>query len=314
MDEIILSLVEAVARLNERLNEQQDVARVPGKDGVDGKDGKDGRDGKDAEQLTEAQHKAILVEWLSANKPADGKDGESGKDGRDPTAAEIQLAVDLWFELNRHTLRGADGKDGSDGKDGVDGKDGANGLNGLRGADGKDGTGIALIEQRDEKSFWITLDDGREYQIDLPVSKARFISGGGGGGGLTKAQADTLYAPIGSTGDSLALVAAEPILANKLVTTDSTGQVIYGDAGTLAHWNTIIGLSLNAAPIGGLVAIEDAGIVSNSGWSWTAGDPLFVGLVGDITTAQVGVFSQTIGYAISATQVFLRLGRAVARS
>lgn len=231
MEEIILSLVEAVARLNERLNEQQDIARVPGKDG------RDGKDGIDAKPVTDEQIKAQAVEWLTANitQPKDGaagSDGKDGKDGRDPTAAEIQLAVDLWFELNRETVRGQDGangKDGADGKDGKDGKNGADGINGLNGKDGADGIGIALIEQRSETGFFITLDDGREFEIELPKPKSATMVGGGG---LSKSRADELYAPIGSGGSKEQVFIGEPATLPTypaLIFTERTvdGQTVY---------------------------------------------------------------------------------------
>jgi hypothetical protein len=36
------------------------------------------------------------------------------------------------------------------------------------------------VEQRDEGSFWITLDDGREFEIELPKAATQIITGGGG--------------------------------------------------------------------------------------------------------------------------------------
>jgi hypothetical protein len=35
------------------------------------------------------------------------------------------------------------------------------------------------VEQRKEGSFWITLDDGREFEIELPKAARRIIGGGG---------------------------------------------------------------------------------------------------------------------------------------
>ena len=53
--------------------------------------------------------------------------------------------------------------------------------------DGSAGVGIALIEQRDDKSFYVTLTDGQEFKIDLPIAKmSGFFGGGGGGGGANE--------------------------------------------------------------------------------------------------------------------------------
>jgi hypothetical protein len=97
------------------------------------------------------------------------------------------------------------------------------------------------------------------------------------------------------------------------LTTNSQGQAIYADAATLSHANRIIGLSFTAANTGDPVLVQESGLIENAGWSWAPGTLLFVGLAGDITTAQVGVFSQAIGYAITATSINVRIGRAIIR-
>ena len=181
--EIVGALIEAIAALNLRVDEA--VSKQAIQDAV-----------LEANQRTEqkidviidSQIKAAAEAWLRENieQPKDGVDGVNGingLDGRTPTSEEIALAVDLWFEINRDELMGQDGKDGVDGKDGRDGVNGKDGKDGRNGADGKDGVGIALIEQRDDKSFYITLSDGQEFQIELPVSRGTTVYGGGGGGG-----------------------------------------------------------------------------------------------------------------------------------
>lgn len=182
-EEIIASLVEAVAALNQRVN---DAASRPMMPGPQGDAGPQGEPGQDAPPVTDEQIKAAAVAWLQDNiqQPADGADGRDGADGaagRAPTEQEIQIAVDLWFEINSESLRGPAGKDGQDGADGRDGTDGRNGRDGRDGASGADGVGVALVEQRDETSFWITLTDGQEFQIELPKPKSGY---GGGGGGI----------------------------------------------------------------------------------------------------------------------------------
>lgn len=191
--EIVDVLVEAISALNVRVDDvfsqqaiQQAIIEA------------NARTDQKLDVIVGNQIKEAAENWLRDNitQPQDGKDGV---DGRTPTEAEIKLAVNLWFQLNQESLRGADGVDGRDGKDGQDGrsgidgkdgKDGRDGKDGKAGADGADGVGIALIEQRDEKSFFITLTTGEEFQIDLPTSRiggfgGGSTGGGGGGGGAT---------------------------------------------------------------------------------------------------------------------------------
>lgn len=203
-EEIIASLVEAVAALNERVN---DAASRPMMPGPQGDAGPQGEPGQDAPPVTDEQIKAAAVAWLQENiqqpeNGADGKDGADGQAGRPPTDQEIQIAVDLWFEINRESLRGPAGADGKDGADGAAGSDGRNGRDGRDGAAGLDGVGIALVEQRDETSFFITLTDGQEFQIDLPKPKSAY---GGGGGGIRTITSDDGSVTISSDGTSVDL-------------------------------------------------------------------------------------------------------------
>lgn len=187
-EEIIASLVEAVAALNQRTNDALSRTMVTG---PQGEAGPQGEKGEDAPAVTDEQIKAAAVAWLQDNvsQPADGidgQDGQQGPEGRPPTDEEIQLAVDVWFEVNRASLIGPAGSDGRDGADGRDGRDGVDGRNGAAGPAGSDGVGVALVEQRDDTSFFITLTDGQEFQIELPKPKVSgFYGGGGGGGGAT---------------------------------------------------------------------------------------------------------------------------------
>lgn len=177
-DEIITALVEGMANLNTRLNDVASERRIPG---PEGQQGRDGENGKDAPPVSDEQIKAQAVAWLQDNitQPKDGEPGSPGADGKDgeagrpPTSDEIRLAVDIWFEINAEDLRGPAGKDGVDGRDGSDGRDGRNGADGRAGAMGPEGVGVALVEQRDEGAFWITLTDGREFEIGLPKPKRR---------------------------------------------------------------------------------------------------------------------------------------------
>lgn len=186
-EEIVASLVEAVAALNQRVNDAASRPMIPG---PQGEAGPQGEPGQDAPPVSYEEIKAAAAAWLRENitQPENGKDGQNGADGapgRAPTEQEIQLAVDVWFEVNRESLRGPAGVDGANGADGRDGADGANGRDGRNGTNGADGVGIALIEQRDETSFWITLTDGQEFQIELPRPRVSGSFGGGGSGAFT---------------------------------------------------------------------------------------------------------------------------------
>lgn len=180
--EIVSVLIEALAALNLRLDDVASKQLVQ-----NAVTEANGLADQKIDFIINSQIKGAAETWLRENfqQPKDGVngiDGKDGIDGRTPTNSEIQAAVDIWFDLNRETLRGSDGRNGVDGADGAAGRDGTNGRDGRDGSAGADGVGIALVEQRDDKSFWITLTDGQETQIELPVVKPSGLFGGGGGG------------------------------------------------------------------------------------------------------------------------------------
>jgi hypothetical protein len=221
LNDIIVSLVEAIAALNSRVAELAAAQPVAG---PQGEQGPPGQDGKDAPAVSEAEIKAAAAEWLAANitQPADGADGQDGAPGRAPTADEISLAVDVWFELNRDQLTGKDGKDGKDGRDGQDGRNGVDGRDGSRGAVGPTGVGIATIEQRKAGEFTVRLTDGKEFTIKLPASGLIRSAGGGGGGG---AAAGGIRAVTSNDG-SVSVTLTDNVVDLSVPATASTATVI----------------------------------------------------------------------------------------
>jgi hypothetical protein len=184
-EEIIAALVEGLEAVRNRVDDIEAMKAVAGPRGERGERGP---------PPTEEEVRDAATKWLSANitQPKDGLDGRDGADGErgergpPPTEEEIRLAVETWLEINSDSLRGADGVDGRDGDTGPAGPVGPVGPRGPRGVagpSGADGVGIALVEQRTDESFVITLTDGKEFVIDLPKGKGKKGGGGGGGGG-----------------------------------------------------------------------------------------------------------------------------------
>lgn len=178
-DQVITTIIDAVAALNARVDDLSAQKAIAGPQGEPGKDGR---------PPTDDEIKAAAQEWLAANivQPSDGEQGpqgEKGERGPAPTADEIAIAVSIWFEANAEKLRGPSGERGPAGPVGADGPSGRDGLRGPAGpagVNGADGVGIAFIEQRDKKSFSITLTNGEEFKIELPEPKTNFMRGGGG--------------------------------------------------------------------------------------------------------------------------------------
>ena len=232
-EEIVTSLVEAVAALNQRVN---DAASRPMIQGPQGEAGPQGERGENAPPVTDEQIKAAAVAWLQDNitQPKDGidgQDGQRGEQGRPPTDEEIQLAVNIWFEINRASLVGPAGSNGRDGVDGRDGRDGVNGRDGANGAAGPAGVGIALVEQRDETSFWITLTDGQEFQIELPIAKAKPASTFRGGFPppiyLSAVDLQTQTAVV----NTATAMEFDTVIENNGITIEDNVRVVFSEAG-----------------------------------------------------------------------------------
>lgn len=99
--------------------------------------------------------------------------------------------------------------------------------------------------------------------------------------------------------------AGTTLSGHRLVTLDNSGNAVYADYLTQPF---VVGLSLNAATSGNTVniALENTEVEHN-GWSFTAGQALFLGANGAITATPPNTgFSAKIGQAVTPTKVFLR--------
>lgn len=120
---------------------------------------------------------------------------------------------------------------------------------------------------------------------------------------------------LGSGDSSINKVAAIPLNAYKLMTTDADGQAVYADAANPAHVNRIIGLSITAASAGGTVRIQSNGQITNQGWLLPTGATLYAGLAGDLSTdSTVGAFAQIVGYVMSPNTIFLQPSLGILRA
>lgn len=338
--ELLMTLTEALAALVQRVGAVEGIARIPGPQGEPGQPGADGAPGRDADPITDEQIKAAAAEWLAANitQPADGRDGVDGQDGRDAdpiTAEQIQLAVDLWFEINRDSIRGADGRDGRDGRDGADGAKGDKGERGLAGRDGrdgKDGIGIELVEQTDEETFRIVYGDGREVEIKLPVTKRTSVIGTGGGGiveiragaGIRIDDTDPRRPIIraaggGGGGDPIATTpgfyatAFEPITAGQVIVIRTDEKAALASADNITHAGRICAIATTSAGVGDIVGFARVGEQFGT-FGFIAGRAVYLGLNGGMTQSQsVGLFQQELGVALASDRVIFQPGLCIVR-
>lgn len=275
-DDIIASLVEAIAKINDRMAQADDAATA---------------------ELSDNEIKVRAAMWLleaMTVKPQDGKDGKDGKDGRDgrdgrnPTDEEIAVAVEAWFAINRDSLRGPAGRTGErgpTGQSGPTGPAGPVGPAGPAGPIGPSGVGIALVEQRDERSFWITLTDGKEFEIILP--KPKTAMGGGGGGGIrTIGSADGSVTVTGTTNIDLSVPVAGSTSNVVLLVRNNTGATL--TKGTAVYINGAIGQNptvTKALATSDATSAQTLGLMSADLTNNSTGYVTLIGSINDLDTA-----------------------------
>lgn len=96
--------------------------------------------------------------------------------------------------------------------------------------------------------------------------------------------------------------------AYRVVTLDSGANTVHASATTLVHANRVVGVRSNNNDN---IAF---GELSNPAWSWTPGQNLYLGSDGAIVTTSTidgAAFSLQIGYAISSTLIFVKIGTPV---
>lgn len=114
--------------------------------------------------------------------------------------------------------------------------------------------------------------------------------GSGGGGGSSDL-------------DTADIVATEDIPALKFVT--AGGQV--ADSSNLAHFNHVVGISMEAVLSTFVATLATEGEVTDPSWNWTANQKLFLNGTTLSTTPPTSGFSQYVGITRNSHTVFIRL-------
>lgn len=116
-------------------------------------------------------------------------------------------------------------------------------------------------------------------------------------------------APGPAAGEGAVYTTAAALSGHRAIAVDAAGEAIYASCDSLSDALRIAGVSLNAAALGDEITVQSAGLVEHSGWAWTPGQPVFVGIGGALTQSlPVGaVFSRVVGQAVSATRLLVDL-------
>lgn len=119
---------------------------------------------------------------------------------------------------------------------------------------------------------------------------------------------------IGFSGNIDEYEASTNIQQYKLLTTTNDGKVVYASSDNQLNINKILGMSRNSALSGDNVLVTYYGKVENPLWNLNVNLDVFLGLNGDITQDPfTGVFTQSIGYAVSPTTIYINIKHGILR-
>lgn len=125
----------------------------------------------------------------------------------------------------------------------------------------------------------------------------------------------TTQGPPGPAGNALITgTAGQALGGHRMVTTNASNQIIYASNATPAHAGRVIGMTTGAASNGAEATIQTSGAITESGWAWTPGSLLWLTTDGQISSTPPATgWVQAIGYAQTATTIFLHLQQAISR-
>ena len=110
-------------------------------------------------------------------------------------------------------------------------------------------------------------------------------------------------------GTQASVTAAEALSGHRAVTIDG----YYADKDTAGHKFKVLGVTQGAVSLGSTAVVTTFGEISNVGWSWTVGSPVFLSTTGHLTqTAPTSGFRTIIGRPITATSLFVDISEPIA--
>jgi len=330
----------------------QGIAGERGSQGLKGDrgaDGQNGLDGKDGEAGRIGSVGPIGAQGIQGERGAKGDRGERGQDGRDGT----QGPTGPTGEIGPQGIQGIPGKDGKDAdlkaieqsvnqfkevlqKDVTQYKAKVNTILSDRGGGGG-GSGEVNLRRLDDVDI-TNLTDGYVLAFNESIQKFEFVAQSGGGGGTidtfartrantaftqansafaqantatTLAQAAYNQANTGGGGASEALnltFTNDNAVAYKMVALNANGETVLASSLQLTQVDKILGILNNS---GQTITF---GSVTNSSWTWTPDQSLYLGGNGSIVTTSTvdgATFSLKVGYAITPTKAFIKIGTPV---
>jgi hypothetical protein len=116
--------------------------------------------------------------------------------------------------------------------------------------------------------------------------------------------------PPGPSGaQSYEKIAGEALSALRAVRAAPSGELFYASHNVPADAHAVLGVTTTAAAAGGVVfAVGSGAEVTDAGWAWTPGLPVFLGALGALTQSPpASGFLLRVGTATSPTRLLVRI-------
>ncbi len=123
--------------------------------------------------------------------------------------------------------------------------------------------------------------------------------------------------PQGESEGATVLEASEPISGHHVVAWDGTGLAKVADPSVVSDGWLVLGVSTNAASLGGDVSVQKSGLLTDSSFAFTPAAPIFLGPAGVLTNtppslAGGSVFSLRMGTALESDTINISIGTPIA--
>jgi hypothetical protein len=106
--------------------------------------------------------------------------------------------------------------------------------------------------------------------------------------------------------------AGEILGGNRVVRIADDGTIYYASCAEITHRSRIVGITRGALALAASGDVQTYGLMIEPGWTWTIGSPIYLTTNGNLTqTPPSSVFLIEVGYPMSATSMFIRIGDAV---
>ncbi len=146
--------------------------------------------------------------------------------------------------------------------------------------------------------------------ISIPPATTLELGGIKVGSGLSIDSAGVLSTTAASSGNILSKIAGAALGGHRIVYIDSAGKAQYASNQILSDSVRTLGMTLGAAILDAAIDIQTFGEITESSWTWTLGQSIYLGVDGLLTQTpptSPALFQRVVGFPLSATSIFLSM-------